>query len=807
MIKNYFRTALRNLLRHRFFSFINIFGLAVSMTICMGIIMLVADQMTYDSFNTKRDRIYRVVSTPLSRDGLDRGGNEYATSALPVGPELLENYSGVESVARLKRGFGNPWIEFEQDVNIPLSGFFADSSTLELFEYELEHGDSKTALVQPYSVVLTRKAADKLFSLENPLGQTIKVGDRGVYTVTGILKETDKKSHIVFEALASMSTVASLEASKILRPDLESYTNNWNAWTYVVLEEGKTADDIQPFLDDIYKKHIAGIENPDIIKFKYGLQRLSDISPGTFMNNPIGPFLPWMFIYFLGGLATLVLITSCFNFTNLSIARSLTRAKEIGIRKVSGAARWQIFTQFISEAVITSLFALILSMVLLIALKPLMLNLNFARVLKWDLEANVYVYAVFVLFAIFVGLMAGVFPAAVLSGFQPIKVLKQLSTMKVFSKIGLRKALLVAQFSLSLIFILSVTLVYNQLKLFVKADHGFDMSNSIVVHLGDTKPHELKTELLQHANILNVSAASHLPASGTTYGNGFKKSLDEKEWTDLNYFSVDEDYLENINAQLIEGRYFTKEAGESNANFVVINEEALKALHYDTPHDAIGQVVIYQRDSSRKEIIGVVKNYNHQILMAKISPMALMYSPGEINLLQVKFTGDYQSAAETIEKSWAKVNPLLKVDHKIFEEEIRGFYKLVFGDIVNVVGVISVLAILISCLGLLGMATYTTETRIKEISIRKVLGASNRTLIFLLSKGFVTILIVSVLIAVPAAYFINNLWLEQIAYHTSLNVAVVLMGVTILLSFGIITIGSQTFRATYINPVDNLKNE
>lgn len=763
--------------------------------------------MTYDLHNSKRDNIYRVVSIPLGRDGLERGGNVYATSSMPVGVALKEGYSGVKSVARLKRGFGNAWIEFDQDVNIPLSGFFADAEVLDLFEYELEYGDSKTALVDPYSVVLTKKAAEKLFRIENPIGEVIRVGELGEYTVTGVIKQTEKKSHIVFEALASMSTSASLEAKGVIRADLDNYMNHWNAWTYILLEDGKTAKDIEPHLADIYQKHIAGIENPDVIKFKYHLQRLSDITPGQFMNNPIGPFLPWLFIYFLGGLALLVLITSCFNFTNLSIARSLTRAKEIGIRKVSGAARWQIFTQFLSEAIITSLLALVLSMVFLMALKPLMLNLNFARLLKWDLESNIYVYGVFVLFALLVGILAGLFPAVVLSGFQPVKVLKQLGTMKVFSRIGLRKALLVAQFSLSLIFILSVIVIYNQLSLFIRADHGFEMKNNVVIRLGDTKPRELKTELLKYAHITNVAASSHVPAAGTTYGNGFKKSLEDKEWTDLNYFAVDEDYIENIGVALLEGRYFTPEAGESNSNFVVINESAVQALHYDSPQQAIGQQVYYQKDSLLKEIIGVVKDYNHQVLMAKIEPMALMYNPEEINLLQVKYAGDYSAAVASIETAWSKVNPALKVDHKVFEDEIRGFYKLIFGDIVNVVGVISLLAIIISCLGLLGMATYTTETRLKEISIRKVLGASDGALIILLSKGFLKILLLAILIGVPAAYFINNMWLELIAYHTSFNAGVIMLGICTLLIFSIITIGSQTFRASYVNPVDNLKGE
>ncbi|MEQ8425526.1 MAG: ABC transporter permease, partial [Cyclobacteriaceae bacterium] len=360
-------------------------------------------------------------------------------------------------------------------------------------------------------------------------------------------------------------------------------------------------------------------------------------------------------------------------------------------------------------------------------------------------------------FAIVVGLLAGFFPAVVLSGFQPVKVLKSLSTMKVFSKMGLRKALLVAQFSMSLIFILSVIVVYNQLNLFLKADHGFNMKDNVVVRLGESRPAELKTELLRYANISNVAEASHVPAAGSTNEEGFKKSLEETTWTDLSYYAVDEDYLKNIDLELVEGRYFSKEDGASNSNFIVINEAAVAAFQYDSPKSALGEEVYSQHDSTTKKIIGVIKDYNHQVLMAKIGPMAHMYSPAEINILQVRYNGDYQAAMESIEAAWTKVNPELKLDHKVFEEEIRGFYELAFGDIVNVVGVISALAIIISCLGLLGMATYTTETRIKEISIRKVLGASDGALVFLLSRGFVRILLISIFIAVPAAYFANNM--------------------------------------------------
>lgn len=806
MLKNYFKTALRSLVRHRFFSFINVFGLAISMTVCMAIIMLVADQMMYDRYNTNRDRIYRINSIPIWKEGQE--STETSTTTLPLRQEMEDNFTGIEKSVRIVRGFGNMWIEIDQNVNIPVSGYYADPEIFELFEYELQYGDPKTALIEPNTVVLTRKAANKLFKQENPVGETFKVGEQGVFRVTGVLRETDHKSHIVFDALASMATVPGLEKSGKRGKDLDNWYICWSGWVYVLLEPGKTPADIQPQLSKAEKQHFTHLTNPDTQqKVRYHMQNLMDITPGPFLNNPIGPFLPWIFIYFFIGLAGVVMLTSCFNFTNLSIARSLTRAREIGVRKVTGALRWQIFMQFITESVMVAMVSLAIAILMLLALKPVMLQLSFARLMKWDMEANYVVYAIFIVFALVVGILAGLFPAVVLSGFQPIKVLKNMGNVKLFSKMGMRKALLVSQFTFSLVFIISVLVVHNQLQLFMRADHGFEMDNKIVVYLNNTSADALKTELIKHSNIRSVTACSHVPAAGSTYGEGYKRSLEEKEWTELNYYSGDADYLANLSVPLVAGRFYRTEDGDANKNFIVLNERAVSAFHFATPLDALGEEIIIKRDSSRKQIIGVVKDYNHQLLMEKMDPMAIIYNPGEFNILQVSYTGTFAYASESIEAAWAAVNPSMKVDYKDFAGEVHKIYDIFFGDIAHIMGVVSFLAVLISCLGLLGMATYNTETRIREISIRKVLGSSNGSLVYLLSKGFLVILLIAIGIATPAAYFINMLWLEKLAYHVNVDVPVMVTGIGLLVLFAVITIGSQTLRATVINPVDNLKSE
>lgn len=808
MLRNYIVIAIRNLVRHKFFSAINIFGLAVSMTIAMAIIMLVADQMSYDRFNTRRDRIYRIASGYVNVDGSPGDEITTSTTCMPLRQELLEKYTDVEEVVRFKRGFGNGWLEMEnQNVNVPLGGYFTDPEALTFFEYELEYGDAATALKAPYSVVLTRQAADKLFKEENPVGLTIKVGALGTYTVTGVMKKMDHKTHIAFEALASMSTTESLQKQGLFARDQNQWNNFWNTWTYIRLEEGKDPAKVQASLDRIYREHIQRPANPDAARMCFHLQRLMDITPGGFINNPIGPSLPWLFVYCFAGLAGVILLTSCFNFTNLSIARSLTRAREIGVRKATGAARWQIFVQFLTESVLVALFALMLALIMLVILKPLLLQLNFARIFRWDLQGGAMVYTLFAVFAIAVGMLAGFFPAVVLSGFEPVKVLKSLSNVKLFSRMRLRKVLLVSQFTVSLIFILSVIVTYNQLSLFMHKDHGFDMRSNIALRLNGSPAAALKTELLRRGNITSVSATSHILASGRTESSGFKRKLEDTDWTYLDYFMVDEDYMSNLGLKLVAGKFFPKDGGESNKNFVVINEEAARALHYETPIDAVGETVIYHPDSTRKTIIGVLKDYNHAPLLDKIGAMALMTEPARYGLLQVKYNGNREGAIASIEKAWSVVNPGLKIDYRDVESEVMQFYDLIFGDLVHILMTVATLAIVISCLGLLGMATYATETRLKEISIRKVLGSSDGALIYLLSKGFVMILLLAVVIAVPAAYFLNSLWLELMPYHVTVDGPTVLLGVALLILFGAVTIGSQTGRAALVRPVDNLKNE
>lgn len=799
MLKNYLKVAVRSLLKNRTFSVINVFGLALSMSVCIVVIMLIADQLSYDQYNNKSENIYRINT---ERDDTDDFVNLFATSPLPLAEKLLNEYSSVKDAVRIRRGFGNGWINIENDVNVPIGGFFADPNFLDLFQYELQYGNAETALLKPNSVVLTKKAAEKLFDIENPLGEMITVGELGEYRVTGVLKPLPGKSHIVFEALASMSSVNTLEADTTLSPALNEWRNSTSGWVYVEVNEGSTTEQVTADLAEINQEMYAEMDDRN---YQFRLQNITAITPGPLIGNQIGPGLPYMFVYFLAGLALIIMISACFNYTNLTIARSLTRAKEIGIRKVSGAFRRQVFVQFMCEAVVISLAALLFSLVLLVGLKPAFENLQFASLLNWKLEATPLVYVSCVVFSISVGLFAGFFPALLLSSFKPIKVLGGMSDIKLFSKTGIRKVLIVAQFTLSLVFIISTILVYQQLHFMLEANYGFNKENIVNIRLNNTPYEQLKTELSKYSSIQTLALASHIPATGTTYQTDIKLDPQNEEEFNVAYFSVDEGYINNMRLELLAGRNFNFQSEGDMEKYVILNNTAVDKFDFISPRDAVGKQ-IYVDDTVGLEVIGVVADYNHQSMISSMAPMALRYQPERFNIVQVGYAdGNDDQAIKDIKKAWTFVNPGYKIDYKGFEEELKGFYQLTFGDLVNVVGFIAFIAIVISCLGLLGMATFTTETRMKEVSIRKVLGAPIQSIVLILSKGFLFLLTIAVMMAVPISYFLNSLWLDTIAYRVSISPFTIMISTLVILILGAMTIGSQTIKAAFSNPAESLK--
>lgn len=800
MLRNYLTTAIRSILRNRSFSLINIFGLSLSIAVCLMIIMMVADQMSMDRHIQKADKIFRVNSERLHDEGPI---NIFATTPLTIGKELKENYTGVNKQVRVRRGFGNGWIGIENDTSIPLGGFYVDPEFLGLFELELESGNAVSALSEPYSVVLTKKAAEKLFGDNQALGEVIDMGEIGNYKVTGVIKESDSKSHIVYEALASYSTTDILEQDSILY----DANNNWKqtsaGWVYIELNNASNKSEVIGHLISIDEKYYS---QDNLVDYKFHLQNILDINPGPLLGNQIGPGLPMLFVYFLGGLALIVMVSACFNYTNLSIAKSLNRGKEVGIRKVSGAVKSQIFTQFIVEAILISLFSLVIAFLLVILVEPAFKNLMLVNLLQWDFSFSWPVLLSVFLFAIAIGFFAGLVPAMLLSSFQPIKVLKDLSSIKLLSKMGLRKVLLTSQLALSLFFILSVIILQRQMNLMVNSEKGFTSDSMINIQLLNTNGENLKNELLKQSQVESVTLTSHIPAAGTSRSDYFVRKIGD-ERVETNYYAVDEDYLDQMEIKLIAGRDILPEANKNTETEILINEQAINAFQFENSHDALGKT-IYNEDSTEVRIVGVVKDYHHQIMVSEISPLAIRHLPDHFGYAHVKINStNTESALSQVESSWHTINPNKNLQYKFLNDEINEFYEFTFGDLTKVISVFSLLALTVASLGLLGMAIYTTQTRMKEVSVRKILGASNKHIIYILSNGFIKLMAIAIILAVPLSYFINNLWLESIAYRIDISIAILVLGVIIMLSIGAITIGSQTIRASQSSPINTLRNE
>lgn len=812
MFKNYFIIAFRNLFRHKFFALINIFGLAAGMSICLLIISMLLEQKSYDDFHTNKDRIYRVTTL---------AGRENATTPSLLADEL-KNYPAIEKTVRLKRGFGGD-ATYHQ-TTIPLIGFFADSTLLSLFDFPLLYGNPARALTAPFSVVLSQETAEKLFGQQNPVGETISLEERGLdafgfnmgahqaqpygeFTVTGVLADTKQKTHIPTEAFISYATRQALVQNGVWENDLESWTDIFGStYTYVLMREGASQAELAAIVDQIGQREYAQLEE-QYHHYRFSLQPLTHITPSRMINNPLSFQMPLEAYYFLGVLALLVMLTAGFNYTNLSVARSLTRAKEVGVRKVSGAFRHHLFAQFVGESILLALLALGAGIILFQFVKLGFVNLWVNQYLNFELAEHASVYFYFVGFGIIIGVLAGLYPALYMSHYTPSKVLKNLTLMRP-GGLGIRKVLITLQFTLSLIFIVSALIFYRQLDHYLHLEYGFSQENILNIELQGHPYEQAVSQLSQVASVEDISGCWFIPSSGIIIEKNIQLR-EEEEARNFNFMAVTPNYFRNHQIPLLAGRTFTEENAQSE---VVVNELAVEALGFENLQDALGATLIVdgglqKENGSLVQITGVVRNFQDGLPIHSMKPMLLQYEPQSIKVANVRvLPTDIRKTMDDLNNRWGVIDPMRPMEARFLEDQLNTSLQ-VFVDIFKVFGFLTFLAIFIALLGLLGMAVFTAESRIKEVGIRKVLGANLGQLIFLLSKGFLQLLIVAIVIAVPLAYFGNNLWLQNFANQVPIDAGVFLAGIAIMLVLGLIVVISQTLKAATSNPVDSLKDE
>ena len=804
MIKYYLKTTIRNLIRNKFYSIINMIGLAIGITACILIMLYVQNELSYDKFQEKADRIYRVNLFSVR----DNNTFKLPQSSPPLRNTIQDVIPEVEEAVRVSQ-YWEPVMQYKDKVFNETKWCFADDNFFKIFSAWFIYGDPNTALVEPYTVVLTESTAKRYFGNENPLGKTLTRKYNYDWTVTGVIKDFPENSHLKPDFLGSIKS----------RP----YNNgpNWLnniLYTYVLLREGTSNQDVDSKLEDVVKKHVG----PFMTKYRgesleeftvkgnqynYYTQPLTDIHLNT--EVIAGPELSvntsYLIIFSL--IAAFILVIACINYMNMSTARSVNRAKEVGLKKSLGSNRNKLVLQFLSESVFITLIALALALVLIKILLPAFNNL-IDRQLEFNCTGNFGTIPLLLIFGIVVGIVAGSYPAFFLASFNPVKIINGIHKSE-GSHRSLRSGLVVFQLIVTIVLFSGTFFISKQLNFLQKQELGFNKENLVIIknaaYLWTNKP-SFKNELLEQPGVLEVSNSVYIPGRSKS-NNTFFHEL-PSEATLLSQLWIDEDFLEAYEIELLQGRFFEKE-NPSNAKSIVLSEKALKDLNIKDP---IGKK-LYKKQKSEETtftIIGIVKDFHLSSLHQEIWPLVLFADDDMLKRVgeyfSVRISGDVQKNLKYIEQTWNKYADGQPLDYIFFDED---FGRLYAADVrtKKIVSVFSVLAILIACLGLLALAAFVAEQRTKEIGIRKVNGARIGQILYSLNKKFIKWVLTAFVIAAPIAYYAMNKWLEDFAYKTSLNWWVFALAGLAALLVTIITVSWQSWRAATRNPVEALRYE
>ena len=798
MIGSYIKTSGRTIVRNKLFSAINIAGLAISMSVGLVMIGVLSDIFSYDKFHANHDRIYRIISRYQYLDKKDEGF--MATTSLLAGKDIRETFSIPEEVATLRRGFIGDFMVSEKTIR--LSGLWANPALFKVFSFELVKGNPATALKDPFSIVLTEKSVKKLFGDDEALGREIVFSGKQ-YTITGVLKDLPHFSHMQFEILGSLST------REIIKKDDKNelaWDNIWNAWVYLLLPKDADLKLLKASLDQLIVKEDPSVKNTHI---ELDLQPLDDIMMGENHSNQIGEVMGKSTLWIFGALSFVVILSAGFNYTNLSIARSLKRTREVGIRKVMGALRRDVIGQFVVEAVIISLCSLVFAFVLFLLLKPYFLSIepSVQKIFELNLSPSLMLY--FIGFAILVGVTAGFFPALFFSRINAVLVLKDLSNSIFFKKLTMRKVLIVFQYCISIIFITSTITIYQQYKHYVAFDLGFKTENILNISLQGNKAEILKKELSELPEVKGISQSGIITSIGDYFTMKIKYHANPNDSASICYNSVDENYIPLHGHKLIAGRNFSVKS-DSLETEVIVNQQLLKRFNIADQNPAKAVDEILKVNGKDMRIIGVMKDFHYGRANGRGSrtEVALRYSKENPDFLNLKIQStDLLATRAKIEAIWKKLDKVHSLDAKFYDEQIEEAFAGMKASI-KLAAFLAFLSICISSLGLLGMVVFTTETRLKEISIRKVLGASEGMLLYLLGKGFFSLLAIATAISIPiSVLFFEKIAFPELANHAPLSIPEMFLGVLCVLVIALIMIGSQTLKIARANPAEVLKTE
>jgi len=806
MIRYYFKIAWRNVFKNKTFSFINIFGLATGLTACVMILMYVMDESSYDKHHLEGDSIYRIASETKSEF--------WVGTPAPLADGLKRELPEVDQVVRLLRFPGVDKMVFKNEETqvsfFERNCFYVDSTFFKVFTYELKYGDIHTALNQPNSIILSEPVAEKLYGHIDPIGKTLKVGlsfGDFDYVVKGVLKNSKTKSHIPANVLLSMNN-----------GDVGGWVKNQTNWasnsifhTYLKVSPETDRHLFEAKLQPFFEKNGGADFKKAAFSKTIFLQPLRDIYLHSNFGFEISPNGNIKYLYVFASIAIFLLLIACINYMNLSTARSEKRANEVGIRKVAGAVKADLVGQFLSESVITSILALGLTGMLIQLLLPYFNQLtNKEMTLLDDLRILWLVPGL----TLVTGLMAGLYPSLYFSSFKPLTILKGKINHN-FSVVTVRKSLIVFQFVVSTVLILSVVSINRQMNYLSSYNLGFNKSQKMILPIQTIEAQRnysaLKNELSGHPGVKQSGKGTTYPGKDYLHSMLFyAEGKTQKEHVDIKAVNTEEGYFESLGFEMMHGRNFSKNVA-ADSQSIVLNETAVRQLGYPIDQ-AIGKKIYYEflGDKYSMDIIGVMKDYHYNSLKETIKPLAfsispLFSSPNSYMILNINPV-DYSDFIGQVNAVWTKVNPNSPYEYSFLDQDFQKYYEKESRSM-EIVKVFTIIGILIACLGLFGLTAFSTERRVKEIGVRKVLGAGVFSIVGLLSREIIGLVGLAVLISFPAGYFIVHKWLQSFAYQQPVEWWIfILVGITALL-VALLTISFQTIRAANVNPVSSLRSE
>jgi len=793
MIKNLFLIALRNFRKDKWYSLLNILGLTIGMTFSLFLIFYVRDELSFDRHYKNADRIYRINSYIQEKDK----NTDWTITQSPLAPTLKKDFPEVEESFKMsprertlfKQGNNN---FYETKI------YYADSNIFKVFTPKFIEGNEK-ALFQPNSIVITRSEAEKYFGKNTPaLGKTMKtVYD--LYKVTAVIEDVPQNSHIRYDMLIPMSNLTYSQ---------QENWGNFNYYTYVLLKPGASPAGFNKKLEQVYHKYVEPLFSQFNVKMRYDIQRVTDIHLHSRLEREPEELGDMSYIWIFSAVAFFMLVIACINYMNLTTARSARRAKEIGIRKVTGSTKNQLVMQFLSESLLTSITAILLSVGLVILLLP---AFNMLSGKAFTVRTLLEPFNIFLIIGIslFTGLLGGSYPAFYLSSFKPVSVLKG-ALSKASGNVSLRRTLVVLQFSIAMIMLICTWVVYAQLVYLQKRDLGFDKNQvmTVIVNTGQDergKIFAMDNEFRKVPGVKTVGTGNSYPGNGNINLNLFV--VETKNGSTVNKaiecYNVDENFLPALNIPIVRGRNFSSLA--DTAHSILVNEAMVKHFGWDEP---IGKRLRFPGDTSSYylEVVGVFRDFNQKSLYNPIAPLLVFYGPNG-NMIQLKMNGnDLHQAIAQVDKTWRKYFPQLPFEYKFLDQVFNSQYAA-DQKRGKIFAAFSLLTIIITCLGLLGLTAFTTQQKQKEISIRRVMGASVGQIVGMITRNYLWLSLIAACIAFPVAYYFMNNWLKVFSYNPGLSLIPFVVSALFIVFTAVITASFHSAKAALAKPAKNLRTE